>query len=385
VDVPEIQIAKWPNAGTRERELLLSVLDSPQWGGFHEIVGLFERQFAAYQHSQHAVSTFNGTVSLEMMMAVAGIGPGDEVIVPAISFVSTAMAVSRVGAIPVFVDIEPGTFNLDPERAAAAMTSKTRAILAVHFGGSFCAIESLLKLAENRGIPLFEDAAHAHGSEWNGQRAGSFGLASSFSFQNGKVMTAGEGGVVVTSDQAFHERCRSFANQGRQPGASFFHHFTVASNFRITALQAAILVAQLERLDGDIALRQGNEELIRRELAGIPGLTFQHIPPAVNRRSHYLLLGRIDAPAFGLTRDQFQQYMTTKGIPCTPFYPHPLYGNPMYAGDGCRVEPCPVAEACIQDAFWFPHRVLMSEAETIRALIFTVKHIAGGFRPCASP
>jgi dTDP-4-amino-4,6-dideoxygalactose transaminase len=378
-----MKIAQWPMAGDRERELLLSVLDSAQWGGFHEIVSLFERQFAEYQHSEYAVSTFNGTVSLEMMLAVAGIGPGDEVIVPAISFVSTATAISRVGATPVFADIEPYTFNLDPERAAAAITPRTRAILAVHFGGSFCAIDRLQSLAAEHHLILFEDAAHAHGSEWNGKRAGSFGLAGSFSFQNGKVMTAGEGGIVTTSNTDFYDRCRSFANQGRRPDASFFHHFTLGSNFRITALQAAILVAQLERLDHDICVRQRNEEFIRRELASLAGLTFQQIPAAVNRRSHYLLLGRIDRQAFGMTRDQFHHRLVERGIPCTPFYPHPLYGNPMYENGGCRVEPCPVAESCIEDAFWFPHRVLMSDEETIGAIVLTVKHMAEVSGPCA--
>ena len=372
-----MNIAKWPVAGERERELVLSVLDSPQWGGFHEIVGQFERQFAAYHQCGFGVSTFNGTVSLEMMLAVAGIGPGDEVIIPAISFVSTATAVSRMGATPVFVDIEPYSFNMDPERVKAAITPKTRAILTVHFGGPLCEIERISELAREHGLLLFEDAAHAQGSEWNGKRAGGFGLAASFSFQNGKVMTAGEGGIVTTSDPGFHDRCRSFANQGRQPGASFFHHFTLSTNFRMTALQAAILIAQLERLDADIELRRRNEETIRRELNGIPGLIWQQVPTTVNRRSHYLLLGRIERAAFGASRDEFHRKLTGRGIPCTPFYPHPLYGNPMYAGGGCRVEPCPVAEACIQDAFWFPHRVLMSGDEVIEALVLTIKHMAG--------
>jgi dTDP-4-amino-4,6-dideoxygalactose transaminase len=309
--------------------------------------------------------------------------------VPAISFVSTATAVSRTGAIPVFVDIEPYSFNMDPDRVAAAITPKTRAVIAVHFGGPLCAIDRLSALAAEHNLLLFEDAAHAHGSEWNGQRAGSFGLAGSFSFQNGKVMTAGEGGIITTNDPDFYEQCRSFANQGRRPGASFFHHFTLSTNFRITALQAAILIAQLERLDQDIALRAHNEAILRRELAAVEGLVFQQVPQEVNRSSHYLLLGRIDQQAFGKTRDEFQQHMVAAGIPCTPFYPHPLYGNPMYAHGGCRVEPCPVAEACIGDAFWFPHRLLMSEPDTITEVIsiiqgLTVKHTAAGIEPCAS-
>jgi dTDP-4-amino-4,6-dideoxygalactose transaminase len=377
-----MNIAKWPVAGERERKLIEMVLNSPQWGGFHEIIGRFEQQFAAYQQCRYGVSTFNGTVSLEMMLQVAGIGAGDEVIVPAISFISTATAVSRSGATPVFVDIEPYSFNLDPDRVAAAITLKTRAILAVHFGGPLCAIERIAGLACEHDLLLFEDAAHAHGSEWSGKRAGSFGLAGSFSFQNGKVLTAGEGGMVTTNDEPFYQQCRSFANQGRQPGASFFHHFTLSSNLRMTALQAAVLVAQLERLDSDIELRCSNEEFIRRELAGIPGLAWQAVPDQVNRRSHYLLLGRIDAKAFGMSRDAFQAHMVERGIPCTPFYPHTLYQNPLYAGGGCRVEPCPVAEARIDDAFWFPHRLLMSERATIEELVFTVKHMAAASQPC---
>jgi len=370
-----MNIPQWPVAGGRERELLLAVLDSPQWGGFHEIVTHFEEQFAAYQHCLHAVSTFNGTVSLEAILTVAGIGPGDEVIVPAISFVSTATAVSRVGATPVFVDLEPYTFNVDPEQIAAAITGKTRAILTVHFGGPLCAIDRIGELARNHGLLLFEDAAHAHGSEWNGKRSGSFGLAASFSFQHGKVMSSGEGGIVTTNDAGFAERCRSFANQGRRPGAGFFHHFTASTNLRLTALQAAILVAQLERLDGDIALRQRNEEFMRRELGAMRGLTLQQVPSAVNRRSHYLLLGRIDEQLFGISRDEFHRHMLRHGIPCTPFYPHPLYGNPIYAQGGCRVEPCPIAEACVRDAFWLPHRVLMSDEETVAEIVGRIRSL----------
>lgn len=350
-------------AGERERELLIQVLESGQWGGFHEIVERFERDFAAFQHCAYGVSAANGTVTLEMALEIAGVGAGDEVIVPAISFISTASAVSRVGATPVFADIEPLSFNLDPERAAAAVTRRTRAIIAVHFGGPPADMDRLTVLARERGLVLIEDAAHAHGSEWNGRRAGSFGLAGSFSFQNSKVMTAGEGGMLTSNDREFIDRAWSLANCGRRRGGGWFHHYTAGSNYRITAWQAAVLVAQLERLPAQIALRARNAALLKAELAEVDGLRFQSVPPQVNAHSYYLLLGRVAGD-----RDAFCKELAARGVPNTPFYPHPLYGNPMYAGGGCRVEPCPAAEECVRDAFWLPCRALMGDEETTRAI-----------------
>ena len=360
-----ISLPAWPIATARESELLAQVLASPQWGGFHPMVGEFEKQFAVYQGCTYGVSAVNGTVTLEMMLACAGIQPGDEVIVPAISFVSTATAVTRVGAVPVFVDIEPYSFNMDPLQVAAAISAKTRAVLAVHFGGALADVDALAALCAERGLLFFEDAAHAHGSEWKGKRAGSFGLASSFSFQNGKVMTAGEGGIVLTSDEALAARMRSYANQGRRPGFSFFHHFEAGNNYRITALQAAVLTAQLERLDSQIALRERNWRVFLEEYGDARGVTWQHVPEQVNRNSNYLVLGRVDGD-----RDAFCARVQAEGIPCTPFYPHTLYGNPLYtSGDApCRVMPCPNAEACIRDAFWIGFRALMGDSEMTRAV-----------------
>jgi dTDP-4-amino-4,6-dideoxygalactose transaminase len=368
-----MKIPNWPVYGEREFELLRGVIESGRWGGFNEIVQRFETEFASFQNCAHGISAFNGTVTLETALAVCGIGPGDEAIVPAISFISTATAVSRMGALPVFVDIEPFTFNMDPGRAAAAITPRTKAILPVHFGGLVADMDRFTRLASDHNLLLIEDAAHAHGSEWNGRRAGSFGLAGSFSFQNSKVMTAGEGGMLTTNDAGFAERARAFVNQGRREGEGWFFHHTLGTNFRITALQAAVLVAQLERLPEQICLRTRNVRLLRAELADVRGIRFQDEPPQATAHSGYLLLGRIDAAAFGATRDEFHRRMETAGIPCTPFYPHALYGNPMYQSGGCRVEPCPVAEACVRDAFWFPQRVLMADEDTIREIARVIK------------
>lgn len=363
-----MQIPEWPISGEREIELLREVLDSGRWGGHSDLVKRFEREFAAFTQCTHAVSAMNGTVTLEMALSAAGVGAGDEVIVPAISFISTAMAVSRVGATPVFVDIEPLSFNMDPDCAAAAITSRTKAMIPVHFGAAIADMDRLRPLAAEHGLALIEDAAHAQGSEWGGRRAGSLGLAGSFSFQNSKVMTAGEGGMITTNDAAFAEHAWSIMDQGRKPGGGWFHHYLLGSNYRITGFQAAVLLAQLERLPEQIERRTRNAALLRAELSDVPGLEFQSVPGQQNANSWYLLLGRIDARRMGRTRDEFHRALTGQGVPCTPFYPHPLYGNPVYRQGGCRVEPCPVSEACIADAFWLPHRALLGDEETTREI-----------------
>jgi len=363
-----MQIPNWPVYDHREVELLQEVLASGRWGGHSDFVKRLEAQFAAFTGCAHAVSAMNGTVTLEMALAAAGIGPGDEVIVPAISFVATAMAVSRVGATPVFVDIEPLSFNMDPQRVAAAITPRTKAIIAVHFGAAIADMDRLIPLAAEHGLALIEDAAHAQGSEWRGRRAGSLGLAGSFSFQNSKVMTAGEGGMLTTNDAAFAERAWSIMDQGRQPGGGWFHHYVAGSNYRITGWQAAVLLAQLERLPEQICRRTRNAAMLRAELADVPGLAFQAVPKQQNSNSWYLFLGRVDSPRAGCTRDEFHRALAAQGVPCTPFYPHTLYGNPLYRNGGCRVEPCPVAEACIVDAFWLPHRALLGDESTTREI-----------------
>lgn len=362
-----MKISNWPIATDRERELLEQVLQSPAWGGYHPLVEQFEHDFAAYHNTVHGISCANGTIALEMALEAANIGEGDEVIVPAISFIATATAVNRVGATPVFVDIEPLTFNIDPGAVESAVTARTRGVIAVHFGGPPADLDWLPQIADREGLTLIEDAAHAHGSEWRGRKAGSFGLASCFSFQNSKVMTAGEGGIVLTSNDAIAAKLRSLGNQGRLPGKGWFEHYTLATNYRISAFQAAVLTAQLERLEEQIELRTRNARRIMQATVDLPGLQWQRIPDAVNRSSWYLLLGRIDG-ASGISRDAFTRSLSEQGIPCTPFYPHTLYQNPAYKNGGCRVLPCPNAEAYIHDAFWLPHRALMGDAETTEAI-----------------
>lgn len=365
----------WPQADEREAELLRMVLESPQWGGFHPFIEEFEHSFAAYQQSAFGISAFNGTVTLELALTILGIGPGDEVIVPAISFVSSATAVSRVGAVPVFADIQPGSFNLDPQRVREAITPNTKVVMAVHFGGAMCDVEALGQICADRGLFLLEDAAHAHGAEWAGKRAGTFGVAGSFSFQNGKVLSCGEGGMLVTSDADFAGQARSIANCGRAPGRSFYEHHRIGTNFRMSAFQAAVLLAQFERLPDQITLRTANARLLKRLLEDVGEIGWQEQPVAVTQNPYYLLIGRLSR---GVSRESFCQALSLAGVPNTPFYPHALYENPAYQNAACRVMPCPVAKHRIRDAFWLPHRVLLADEPTIHRVAGAMRNAVRG-------
>jgi dTDP-4-amino-4,6-dideoxygalactose transaminase len=364
-----MSIPSWPISGARERELIDEVLASDRWGGYHPIVARFEREFARFQHCRYGLSAMNGTVTLEMALEALGIGAGDEVIVPAISFISTATCVSRVRATPVFVDIERDTFNIDPQRVREAIGPKTRAIVPVHFGGPMADMDSLLQIAREHGLSLIEDAAHAHGSEWNGRRAGSLGVYGSFSFQNGKPMTAGEGGILLSNDEARIDRAREILDIGRRKGEGWFYHYTLGSNYRITALQCAVLIAQLERLPEQNCRRMKNVGAIREALADVSGLHFQRVPEAARAHTNYLLLGWVDGD-----RGAFHRSLTAAGYPCTPFYPHTLYNNPLYKERrNCRVTPCPNSEARVTDAFWIPHRALLGDEMDTQSLASAIR------------
>ena len=358
-----MKIPAWPQAGERENQLLQQVLTGAQWGGFHPFVHDFETAFAAYQHSSFAIGACNGTVTLELALTLLNIGPGDEVIVPAISFISSATAISKVGATPVFVDIQQDSLNIDEMQVQAALSRKTKAVMVVHFGGIPCNIGPISQLCVDHELYLVEDAAHAHGSEQSGRRVGSYGVLSSFSFQNGKVLCSGEGGALLTSREDLAEAARSIVNCGRKAGESFYAHHRLGTNLRMTAFQAAVLLAQFEKLPNQIATRTQNVALLKSLLANNSEIIWQAESPQMTQCSWYLLVGRIRS---GRTqRDRFLQELKARGIPCSPFYPHTLYQNPLYRQFDCRILPCPIAEARVHDGFWFPHRLLLADEQTI--------------------
>ncbi len=370
----------WPVSGPREEELLRQVLFADQWGGYNQTVSDFESLFARLHDADYGIAVANGSLALELALQCAGIGRGDEVIVPAHSFIATATAVSRLGAVPVFVDIERETFNIDPKGIAAAVSLKTRALIVVHFGGSMADMDALRKAAFDHGLKLIEDAAHAHGAEWHGKRAGGMGKAGVFSFQNSKAMTAGEGGIVITSDADLAAHARSLANGGRRVDGGWFEHFELGTNLRLSGFQAAVLMAQLDRLPDQIRIRRENAEFLGQNLS-IPGLNWQVQAEAANVHTLYLLTGWVDEKKLGVNRDDFVEALEAEGIPCREYYPHPLYKNPVYQKVEHRVSACRVAEQASKDSFWLPQRVLMGSEDDTRDVVAAIEKVYEAYRP----
>ena len=255
----------------------------------------------------------------------------------------------------------------------------------VHFGGLTADMDRIGQLARTREFAVIEDAAHAHGAEWQGQRAGSFGVCAAFSFQNSKAMTAGEGGILTTNDRETASRARSLNDGGRREDGDWFEHFELGSNFRMTALQAALLSAQLQDLTNRMRRREENAEILREAVAA-PGISFQARPDGANAHGLYLLVGRVDEKAFGVNRDEFVRAMEAEGVPCRRFYPRALYQNPLYAGPGApahRVQPCPQAEQAVKDSFWISHRVLSGGGEDTLDIHRAISKIHEAYQPAA--
>ncbi|MDX6768428.1 MAG: DegT/DnrJ/EryC1/StrS family aminotransferase [Elusimicrobiota bacterium] len=291
------------------------------------MVGEFESAFARRLGVAEAVACSSGTAALHLVLAASGLGPGDEIIVPAFTMAAVANAALYVGARPVLADVDPVTWNVDPDDARRRVTRRTKALLAVHTYGVPAPMTALARLARERGLLLLEDAAEGLGGEWDGRPAGAWGKAAAFSLYANKVVTTGEGGVVATSDRAFASRVRTLRDHGFSADRHFWHR-VVGFNYRMTSLQAAVGLAQLERFDALLEGRRRVARLYRAALAGVPGLT---LPPVVpGTRSSDWVFGVLVGPAFGLTRDALRARLAARGVETRSFFT-PLNLQPAYA------------------------------------------------------
>lgn len=362
----------WPYYDEADKRSLLKVLESRVWGGYHEAIGDFEQRFAEYHGASVGIATANGTVSLEIALRAAGIQPGDEIIVPPITFIASATAIVSVGAVPVFVDIDPTTINLDPARVSSALTERTRGIVLVHFAGCPADLDSFTRICQDNSLVLIEDCAHAHGAQWRGQPVGSFGDFGSFSFQASKNMTAGEGGILITNNAMLAERARSITNQGRRSGGEWYEHVTLGTNARLTGFQASLLLNQLERLPEQIAARMRAASELQAGLKEIGGFipTPNSLDENVTTHSYHLFSMRFDSAAFaGVTRERVVEALQAEGVPATCGYPIPIYQQRVFQHHRYSGGQCPDAEEYCRVSVWLPHNLLLADQNYIQDVL----------------
>ena len=306
----------WPVFGEREEGLLLQVLRSGHWG---ELTGgmtrEFARQFAAFQGAAYAVPVPNGTLALELALETLGVGHGDEVITSAYTFIATAGAILSIGAKPVFVDIDPETNTIDPGKVEGALTSRTKAVVPVHIGGVPADMDGVLEVAIRRGLPVLEDACQAWGASWRGTPVGAIGDMGTFSFQSSKNLNAGEGGMIVTNDPALYERAWAIHDVGRRPDGAWYEPAIPGRNLRMTEWQAAILIAQLERLPEMMQRRDRSARILEDGLSTVSGLVPLKIDARVTRHAWHLYQLRYDPAAFGgRDRGELLQAINAEGV-----------------------------------------------------------------------
>ena len=341
-------------------------------GVFGRAIPDFEAAFAGYCGVEHGVAVANGTVALQLAARVAGVGPGDEVLVSASTNIASALAACHNGAVTVPVDSENITWNLDISLLESLISPKTKAIIVVHLLGNPVDMPSVMAIAEKHGLVVIEDCAEAHGAEWKGQKVGSFGHMACFSFLSNKIITTGEGGMVITNNSEYAERLRSLRNLAF--GKVRFLHEVPAYNFRLSSMQAAMGIVQTARIEEFIARKIKLFEVYRSALAGIPGIQFPAWDPEC-RHVHWMVGIRI-GPEAPFTRDQLKDHLAANGIDTRTFF-CPMNRQPFIAAQqGYRLVECPVADAMWYDGIYFP--------STISLAIGDVENIVTSIRNCRS-
>jgi dTDP-4-amino-4,6-dideoxygalactose transaminase len=332
----------WPQGGEEERRWLDKVLSGHRWfaglqGDDPEALGtLFGDRFARFHGAKYALPVANGSVAIEIALKALEIIPGDEVIVPPYTFISTATSVLMVGAIPVFADIDPQSYCLDPQDVGRRITPRTRAILPVHLGGQMADMPALKRLADKHNLVVVEDCAQAIDASMEGKKAGTWGDTGTFSFQSNKTITSGEGGVVMTNDPGLAEKIvalRAFGRFRNKPGvrSSDLTCQRLSSNYRLSEFQSAVLLGQFERFPAQDILRQANAARLTQGLQEVPGVRHVRRDFSPMKHGYYYYILRYDPEAFrGLSPDRLCEVLNAEGIPFVPGDRMPLYRHPVF-------------------------------------------------------
>ncbi len=290
----------------------------------------FESAFAKYQDAQYGVSSCNGTVALQLALKTLGIGFSDEVIVDANSFIASASSVTEIGATPVLADIDPETGNIASAEIERVITERTKAVIVAHCAGYPVDFDAILPIAKRNNIQVIEDAATCVGSEWKGRKLGAIGDIGTFSFQQRKILTAGEGGMVLTNDEELAARAKLLHNIGRLVGRPGYIYETLSSNYRMTEFQAALLLSRLADVPEAVKLKHSNGEYLRDQLEKIGGLKAQKRDPRVYHNYYNLMLQYDPAEFEGVPKDRFVDALKAEGVPAAGGYGRPLYQQPAF-------------------------------------------------------
>lgn len=386
-----LDIPDWPQCTEQSKENVLDALESGSWCrsyGGAEWVDRFEQRFGRYQNAENAIAVANGTIAIEVALRMLDVRPGDEVLVPPYTFIATASAVSSVGAVPRFVDVDPRMYNVDPASVAKRVTERTVGMVGVHIAGYPMNFDELLPVVRDHDLFLIEDAAHAQGTEWNGERVGTIGDVGTFSFQETKALSGGEGGMVVTDDDVLAERAELLCNIGRVSG-KVYRHYELASNCRMTEFQGALLCAQLDKLPRENETRRRNEETLRSELEEVDGIAPKPRDDRITARGYCLFDLRYDAAAFdGLPRETFLEALSAEGVPASTGYAMPMYDQPAFAREtvgalvpedatvpAYRSLHLPGVEEVTNTNVSLSHTVLLADERGIRSIADAIRKI----------
>lgn len=341
-----------------EKKYLMECIDTGWISSEGPFIKQFEESFAARVDRKYAIAVSNGSVALEAALAALGIGAGDEVILPTFTIISCATAIVRAGAVPVVVDCDPDTWNMDVSQIETKITPQTKAILVVHIYGLPVDMEPILALADKYGLQIVEDAAEMHGQTYRGRPCGSFGTISTFSFYANKHITTGEGGMLVTDDPKVAERCRSLRNLCFQPQQRFVHH-ELGWNLRMTNLQAALGVAQLERLDEFVTRKRYMGKLYTQLLADIPGIQLP-IAQTDDAENIYWVYGVVLADELPVNATAIVQRLAQQKIGTRPFF-WCMHEQPVFKKMGLFAGvSCPVAEKIARRGFYLPSGIALT-------------------------
>ncbi len=377
---------EWPRPTSELGDSVLKTLQNENWGVGSDAISRFEDAFAAFHDAKYCISTSSGTTALWVALKAAGVKAGDEVIIPAYTFIATASAVLLANAIPVFVDIDEKTLNMDPVLIDAAITEKTKAIMPVHIAGNPADLDKICDAGKKHGIAIVEDAAQAHGAEWNGKKVGAIGKGGIFSFQTSKNMSAGEGGAIITNDDDFKEACFSYHNCGRVSGGEWYEHQHLGGNFRLNALAASMLMPQLDSIGADMDLRDANKQKLDDALAEIDGIELIRSYEQTTRSAHHLYIVKYKKEAFnGIHRDVFFKAMQAEGVYTYAGY-SPLYREKLFVTDPDEYPwlkdhdyaslSLPVTERiCDEESVWLQQRHLLGNDEDSQDIIDAFKKV----------